>query len=164
MLASGIWHGANWTFIIWGALHGIYLIIESYLKPPIDRFFEKSRSKIVSSFYQGFQIFFTFALVCFGWIFFRAENITHAMSILAKIFSSSLLSIPSFRWYDILAVVLLVLGFLFIEWLGREDQYAIEKFGLNWPKPVRWAFYSSMIFAIGMLMETTETPFLYIRF
>jgi alginate O-acetyltransferase complex protein AlgI len=64
----------------------------------------------------------------------------------------------------VFTVILLILGLIFIEWLGREDQYAIERLGLNWPKPVRWAFYSSMIFSIGMFMQTTETPFLYAGF
>ena len=87
------------------------------------------------------------------------------MSILAEIFSTSLLSIPTYEgWKDALVVILLIVGLIFIEWPGREDQFAIERFGLNWPRPVRWAFYSSMIFLIGMLMETTETPFLYIQF
>jgi D-alanyl-lipoteichoic acid acyltransferase DltB (MBOAT superfamily) len=165
MLASGLWHGANWTFIIWGALHGAYLIIENYLKPPVDRFIENSRLKIISGFYRAFQILFTFSLVCFGWILFRADSMTHAMHIIASIFSSSLLTIPFFEeWKDALAITLLILGFMFIEWFGREDQYAIERLGLNWPRPVRWAFYSSIVFSIGMLMQTTETPFLYIRF
>jgi hypothetical protein len=90
---------------------------------------------------------------------------THAMSILAEIFSKSLFSFFLFpEWKDALAITLLIAGLVFIEWLGREDQYAIERFGLKWPRPVRWAFYSSMIFLIGMLMETTETPFIYIQF
>lgn len=165
MLISGIWHGANWTFIIWGALHGTYLIIENNLKPPVDRFFEKSQSKIISGFYQIFQIGFTFMLVCLGWIFFRADTITHAISILLKIFSRSLLSIPYIEgWKNSLATVMLILIFTFIEWLGKENQYAIEKLGLSWPRPVRWALYSSIIFLIGMFMQTTETPFLYFRF
>jgi alginate O-acetyltransferase complex protein AlgI len=165
MLASGIWHGANWTFIIWGALHGIYLIIENYLKPPMDRFFENFHSRIISGFYRAFQIYFTFTLICFGWVFFRADNMTHAMGIFTEIFSNSLLSIVPFGgWQYVFTVILLILGLIFIEWLGREDQYAIERLGLNWPKPVRWAFYSSMIFSIGMFMQTTETPFLYAGF
>jgi D-alanyl-lipoteichoic acid acyltransferase DltB (MBOAT superfamily) len=165
MLVSGIWHGANWTFIVWGALHGVFLIIESYLKPPIDRFVGRYHSKTVSGFYLIFQILFTFTLICFGWIFFRAGSMTHAMSILAEIFSKSLFSFFLFpEWKDALAITLLIAGLVFIEWLGREDQYAIERFGLKWPRPVRWAFYSSMIFLIGMLMETTETPFIYIQF
>jgi len=165
MLVSGIWHGANWTFVLWGALHGIYLIVENSLKPVADRFFEKSSSKIVSGLYRGFQIGFTFALVCFGWIFFRADNLAHAMSILAKIFSGSLILLPYYDWQEnAKALIILIMFFLCVEWLGKEDQYAVERLGLNWPRPVRWVFYSSIIFLIGMFVQTTEVPFLYFRF
>jgi len=165
MIVSGIWHGANWTFILWGALHGAYLIAEIYLKPSADRFFEDFRSRIVSGLYGTFQICLTFTLVCLGWILFRAENMTQAIRILAEIFSSSLFSIPDFaEGRDVFATVVLILCFIFMEWLGRENQYAIEWVGLTWPKPVRWAFYSAIIFSIGMFMQTTETPFLYLQF
>lgn len=165
MLVSGIWHGANWTFVIWGVLHGMYLIIENSFKPPLDRFFENFHSKLVSGFYQSFQIGLTFILVCLGWVFFRADSIAHAISILIKVFSKSILSIPQYEgWENSLLVMMLILSFTFIEWFGRENQYAIEQLGLDWPRPVRWVFYSSMIFSIGMFMQTTETPFIYFRF
>lgn len=165
MLASGLWHGSNWTFVFWGALHGVFLILETYLKPPVDKFFERYPSKTVSGSYHIFQILFTFSLVCFGWIFFRSDSLIQAIGIIVKIFSASSVSVFFFEeWKHLLAVILLIAGFVFIEWLGRNDQYAIERLGLNWPRPIRWAFYSSIIFSIGMLMETTETPFLYIKF
>jgi alginate O-acetyltransferase complex protein AlgI len=165
MLVSGLWHGANWTFIVWGILHGAYLIIENAIKPPMDRFFENFHSKIISSFYHAFQIGFTFTLVCFGWIFFRADNIAHAVNILVNIFSKSLILLPYFDgWENAAATVMLIIFVVFLEWLGKENQYAIERLGLNWPRPIRWACYSAMIFLIGMFMQTTETPFLYFRF
>jgi hypothetical protein len=146
-------------------LYGAYLIIENTLKPPVDRFFENLHSRAVSSFYQAFQIGLTFTLVCFGWIFFRANNVAHAVTILVKIFSKSLISLPSFDgWENALVVMALILFLGLMEWLGKENQYAIERLGSNWPKLVRWAFYSSLIFSIGMFMQTTETPFLYFRF
>ena len=165
MLVSGLWHGANWTFIVWGALHGVFLILEGSLKPSVDKFIGRFNSKTVSGLYYIFQILFTFTLICFGWIFFRAENMAHAMGILAEIFSSSLFSVFLFpEWKDALAVLLVVAGLVFIEWLGRDAQYAIETLGWKWPRPVRWAFYSAMIFLIGMLMETSGTPFIYTQF
>jgi D-alanyl-lipoteichoic acid acyltransferase DltB (MBOAT superfamily) len=85
---SGFWHGANYTFLIWGALHGFYLIfaIEK------DKYFKKIQFK--STFLHNVNIFFkiitTFALVTFAWIFFRATNLLDARKIISKIFSISI--------------------------------------------------------------------------
>lgn len=165
MVVSGLWHGANWTFVAWGVLHGIYLIIESRARPSVDRRFEHTGSKFSFKLYGLLQVCFTFMLVCFSWIFFRADSLSHAMSIIAGIFSRSLFSIPQFEGSEnALAVILLVVSFTLVEWLGRDSQYAIQHFGIKWPQPVRWVFYSSILFAIGMFMPTTETPFIYFRF
>jgi D-alanyl-lipoteichoic acid acyltransferase DltB (MBOAT superfamily) len=165
MLVSGIWHGTNWTFIVWGALHGWYLILETNIKPPVDIFFEKAHSQLVSGVYYVLQICLTFLLVCFGWIFFRADSISHALRIIAEIFSVSLFSFPQFEgWVNSLGIIILILIFIILEWHGHENQYAIERLGSAWPRPVRWALYSSIIFSIGMFMQTTETPFIYLRF
>jgi len=165
MLVSGLWHGANWTFIVWGALHGAYLVIENSIKPIIDRIIENFHSKILSGCYLVLQVSFTFTLIGVGWIFFRADTIAHAFNILTGIFSNSIFSFPPIvGWENAWATVFLIMFFILLEWLGRENQYAIEKLGLNWPRPIRWAFYSSIIFSIGMFMQTTETPFLYFRF
>ena len=165
MLISGLWHGANWTFIVWGALHGAYLVVENAVKPIVDVFFDNIHSNIFSGFYRTFQIVYTFTLVCLGWIFFRADNIAHALSILASIFSKSLILIPHFEGdMTSLSTITLILFFVLIEWLGRNNQYAIEQLGLNWPKPLRWMFYSFIVFLIGMFTQTTETPFIYFQF
>src|SRR5690606_38940720 len=82
MLVSGIWHGAGWNFVIWGGLHGIYLITEGFTKPILDKYIGMINSAIVSKFYIGLQIFLTFSLVCFGWIFFRSSSISDAFLLL----------------------------------------------------------------------------------
>ncbi len=75
-LASGLWHGANWTFVIWGGLHGLFQVIEncfSYLfKKPVD-------------FLKPLYLVFTFLLVCLAWIFFRSETVSDAFLIVGKI-------------------------------------------------------------------------------
>jgi len=83
-LLSGFWHGANWTFIVWGAIHGIYIMVQIL----INKFFpgEKSlRNGIVKAVYT----LITFNLVAFAWIFFRAESVSKAALFINGIFSSS---------------------------------------------------------------------------
>ncbi len=85
-LASGLWHGASWNYVIWGFLHGVYRILEDSsknLRSKISRLFNVNRSK---PYYPVFQITLTFIVVCLSWIFFRAENIWDAGFILRKIF------------------------------------------------------------------------------
>jgi alginate O-acetyltransferase complex protein AlgI len=85
MLACGIWHGANWTFVIWGCLHGTYLIIENLFRHRTDRYFERLGSKTISGLYSTFQTCITFILVCFGWVFFRANSFNDALILLGNI-------------------------------------------------------------------------------
>jgi D-alanyl-lipoteichoic acid acyltransferase DltB (MBOAT superfamily) len=82
-LISGLWHGANWTFIAWGAIHGLYVII-SRIK---NNIFEKNGIKLLPDKFQFLSVAFTFSLVSFAWIFFRAENLSVALHIIQTIFS-----------------------------------------------------------------------------
>jgi D-alanyl-lipoteichoic acid acyltransferase DltB (MBOAT superfamily) len=80
---SGLWHGANWTFIIWGALHGAYMIAGRYRKSIGTKYF----SSIKFAVPKFFQVVFVFLLVAFGWIFFRAKNMSEAFIIIKQCFS-----------------------------------------------------------------------------
>ena len=88
-LVSGLWHGANWTFIIWGALHGFFRIFGSATKKGRMALYEKMGIKKDSRIFAAMQRFCTFFLVCFAWIFFRANSISDVGVIFRKLFSSS---------------------------------------------------------------------------
>ena len=77
-LVSGLWHGANITFIIWGAVHGIYRVIGEITKPLRDRLFKFKTNTKLHYLCNGISIAVTFALVCFAWIFFRADSVSDA--------------------------------------------------------------------------------------
>jgi len=107
----------------------------------------------------------TFGLTLLAWVFFRADSVGHAMRYLSEIFSKSFFSMPSFAGSkSALVVVLMIVFFLFIEWNGREDKFAIEKTGAKWPKLLRWVWYALIISLIGLLAQTVETPFIYFQF
>jgi hypothetical protein len=72
------------------------------------------------------------------------------------------MSIPEGSGMILILPLLLIM--VLLEWVGREDEFAISKIGYKWPKLVRYSFYASIIFLIGMFMQTTETPFIYFKF
>jgi hypothetical protein len=108
---------------------------------------------------------FTFVLTVFAWIFFRAEGVSHAWNYLNEIFSLSLFTLPEFLGIEkAFIITIIIIFFILIEWQGREYQYAIANFGHTWYRPIRWSFYSFLIFVIGMFLKTEESPFIYFQF
>jgi hypothetical protein len=119
-----------------------------------------AKGKYIPNLKDLFSILITFSLTVFAWIFFRAENISHAMTYISQIFSSSVFSIPTIRPK---VTFILIILFLIIEWFGRENQYALEKFGLKIPKVIRWGFYYILVFAI-FYFAGSEQQFIYFQF
>lgn len=163
-LVSGFWHGANWTFIVWGLLNAIYImpsIIISTNRINIDIV---AKGKSLPSAKEFFSIAITFGLTLFAWIFFRANNLSHAMSYISEIFSPSLFSVPNFAGNaNVLTTTSLVIIFVIIEWIGREHQYAISNLGIKWKKPLRYAMYYALIIAI-FYFSGNEQEFIYFQF
>ncbi len=86
-LVSGLWHGANWTFIIWGALHGIYQIIGDITKTPKRQLEKKFNVKTDALSYKIIKVIITFSLTCFAWVFFRADTVYIALDYILRIFT-----------------------------------------------------------------------------
>lgn len=86
-ITSGLWHGASWSFLIWGFLHGAYQIIGSLLKPVKKWFIDKFKVNTECASYKGLQMFITFVLVCIAWVFFRANSISDALGIYERLFT-----------------------------------------------------------------------------
>ncbi|GEO21899.1 O-acyltransferase [Cyclobacterium qasimii] len=164
-IVSGFWHGANWTFIVWGALNAVFFLPLLLTKNNRNNLKPVAQGKALPSIKEFAYMLLTFGLIVTAWIFFRAENIGHAISYISEILSPSLFSIPQFdgRGRAFVAIVLVAI-FVMLEWKGREGQYAIAHLGQNWYRPIRWSFYASIIFAIGMFMPSVESPFIYFQF
>lgn len=163
-IVSGFWHGANWTFIFWGALNALYflpLLLSGRNRVHLDTV---AAGRALPTLGELASMGSTFLLVAFAWIFFRAENISHAFSYVAGIFSSSLFRTPDFAgWEDTPTVAMLLSVFLLIEWVGREGQYAIQGLGHTWSPPVRRAMYCLMVVAFIWLGGKEQT-FIYFQF
>ena len=160
-LVSGFWHGANWTFIIWGALNALYFLPILLTNNNRNHLDVVAKGSYLPSVKEALQMLLTFGLTVFAWIFFRAVDLEHALSYIGSMFSSTLLSMPQVLPAK---VMLLLVFFMSIEWIGREGQYGISKLGLKWKRPFRWAFYALIICMIGLFMQTKETPFIYFQF
>ena len=162
-IVSGFWHGANWTFIVWGALNAFFIIPSIILKSNRNNLDIVAKGKLLPTVKEFFQIILTFGLTCFAWIFFRADSIHSAVSFIGDIFSRSLFKFPQLPKASLL-ILLLVGFFMIIEWLGREQNYAIEKLFSRFPSFGKWLIYSVLLFLIGLYMQTNETSFIYFQF
>lgn len=159
-LVSGFWHGANWTFIVWGFLNALYFIPLLLSNKNRDHINIVAAGKLLPSVSDVGKIAITFFLTVIAWIFFRSANLTQAWDILTTIFSSSLLQpLQVFPKEPLLLVVF----FMLIEWLGREHQFALETLGLKWNKWIRLAFYIILTVMVFMYSGKEET-FIYFQF
>jgi len=159
-IVSGFWHGANWTFIVWGLLNALYIMPSIILNTNRNNLDIVAKEKNLPSLKEFAMILLTFNLTVFAWIFFRADNIGHAYAYISGIFSNSLFSVPT-----VLPKTILILLFLFVvvEWLGREGQFAIANVGMKYKRPVRYAMYYAIIIAI-FWFGGKEQQFIYFQF
>tara|TARA_R110002049_G_scaffold280923_1_gene460376 strand:+ start:2749 stop:4200 length:1452 start_codon:yes stop_codon:yes gene_type:complete len=164
-IVSGFWHGANWTFIVWGALNAVYFLPLLLRKKNRNNMGDIAHGKFLPSAKEFLSILMTFMLTVFAWIFFRAENMKHAFSFISNILSSSFFEMPNFNGIEnAITVIILVLLFVLIEWIGKTYQYALSCISLISSRFVRWSVYSVIIFIMAMYMQTEESPFIYFQF
>lgn len=163
-IVSGFWHGANWTFLVWGALNAVYflpLLLSESNRNNIDIV---AKGKILPSAREFFGMIVTFGLTVLAWIVFRANSMHHAYSYIKEIFSSSIFTMPSFEGQELsLIIAFMVMVFMVIEWFGRESNFAIENITSNWKWPLRYVFYYAIIFAI-LWFNGEEQEFIYFQF
>ena len=163
-IVSGFWHGANWTFIIWGALNAIYFLPLLLTNNNRNNLETVAQGKLLPSIKELSFMLLTFGITVFAWIFFRAENINHAFSYITGILSESLFDMPKFTgMYNALITIILVGIFVLIEWIGREEQCAIGSLVVKWPKYIRWTFYCFVTVVI-FLFSGNQQEFIYFQF
>ncbi len=159
-IVSGFWHGANWTFIVWGFLNALYIMPSILFNTNRTNLDIVAKGKKIPSLKDIFSILTTFSLTTFAWIFFRAENVGHATNYISGIFSKFLFTIPTIRPYYLFCFIII---FIIMEWLGREENYALATLGLQWKKPIRYAVYYAIIIAI-FWFGGKEQQFIYFQF
>lgn len=159
-LVSGFWHGANWTFLMWGVLNALFIMPSIILKTNRNNLDTVAQGRLLPNLKEIGQLILTFCLSSFAWIFFRAESISTSFAYIREMFSSSLFDKPSAISGT---VILYVIFFMIIEWFGRENKYALEKIGLKWKAPFRWGFYYMLILAV-LFLGGEQQEFIYFQF
>ncbi len=170
-LISGFWHGANWTFIIWGGLNAIYFL-PLLLRKKNRRYLDViAENKFLPSFREIVGMISTFFLVTLSWVFFRAESVTHAFGYLKRIVSPSSWffsksDIVSFVQAHDVTNLKITFGFIFIllsvEWIHRNENYpfTLSKFS----RVGRWTMYSFILLLILFWGTFAKTTFIYFQF
>ncbi|HEY2775877.1 MAG TPA: MBOAT family O-acyltransferase [Candidatus Binatia bacterium] len=169
-LASGLWHGANWTFVAWGALHGSYLVVSIWT--------EKLRRAVSSALgldrmprlHHTLRVAITFTLACIAWIFFRAANVQDAFYVLTHLLSglswqqaslAKLLDL-GLNGFEV-CVSLVAIGVLeTVQWMQRHGRIA-PGLGAQ-PVAVRWAAYYALVASILFFGAFTKAEFIYFQF
>lgn len=155
---SGLWHGASWNFVIWGAYHGVFLILERLFL-----------GKLLQRIGTIPSVLFTFLVVVIGWVFFRIEYLSQAWAYLQKMFifdfePLNMVISPAFRFVSVLAALFSFIGLLKV---GKRMEHAIyyrQDPGLTW-----YAYAlpgSAVLFILSLSAVASEgfNPFIYFRF
>jgi len=166
-LVSGFWHGANWTFIIWGLLNAIYIMPLILFQTNRSNLDIVAQGKYLPSPREVMSILVTFGLTVFAWIFFRSESLGAAIHYISKIFSRSFFTIPSIKLLlpiiSPVKIFFVLLVFVIIEWMGRHEQYALANMEIKLPKVVRWATYYLILLTIFYFVGSSQ-QFIYFQF
>lgn len=156
-ILSGLWHGANWTFILWGLAHGLIFILENIFNRIFK--FKKSENNVVAFVSNAFNIVKTFVIVSFIWVLFRASDLQQVKVICKSILNNFKItdnfSVEPKVWlflglFIIIDIILFNTRFDF--WCNRRNVV------------VRWSLYSVMIFLIIVFASVNNTPFIYFQF
>ncbi|PIA78006.1 acyltransferase [Gaetbulibacter sp. 4G1] len=159
-IVSGFWHGANWTFIVWGFLNALYFLPLLLTKKNRYNIEIVAANTLLPSLKECIAMLMTFSIIVFAWIFFRAESIIHAISYIRNIFSSALFEAPVIRPTYLIAFLFI---FMSIEWFGRKDKYALELLLLKRKRILKWGVYITLIISI-CVFSGEEQEFIYFQF
>jgi D-alanyl-lipoteichoic acid acyltransferase DltB (MBOAT superfamily) len=172
-LISGLWHGANWTFLAWGGLHGVYLVLSTWARPLRERLAQFTGLAAHPGLRRWLGVVLTFVLVAYAWIFFRANTLADALFISQHLLSgwsglhgrqlATLLLDFSQHYRPELAVAFLGVGLmLLVEYFGRAR--SLQAWMSAQPFAMRWAGYVGLALLILYLGVFNSTSFIYFQF
>ena len=162
-LVSGLWHGANWTFVAWGAYHALLFLPLILLGKNRKYRNVVAEGRTLPSLRELGQMLLTFLLAMMGWILFRADSIEQAGQYYTHMFSTLFDGSPTLTsnmdaWVVFVAVTVMTV----VEWLNRDREHEFARQPRN--RFLRWSGYIALLFMIGAFMVTNEMPFIYFQF
>jgi alginate O-acetyltransferase complex protein AlgI len=153
MLLGGLWHGAGWTFIIWGALHGLYLMIERFLKGHVH---------IKINAFNGFLLaLFTYFLVNITWVFFRAREFKTAIDMIGSMFFLHPDGEKILQYQDIIKIFAIITGLFLCHWFMRNT--SVQQVADKTPKWMLSVLWAAMIVLLAVAQGSSE-QFIYFQF
>ena len=163
-VVSGLWHGAAWTFIIWGALHGVFYLMAKWMQKPAQRV--SALLGLPGFVGQGLRMFVTFHAVALAWIFFRARSVEDAWLVIKGIFTS--MGGPFYVGASQLTTVISVGAIFFlivVQMMQAKGWIPLYRYqeGREWPLPLRWAACAALVFGISIL-GVSSNQFIYFQF
>ncbi|KXX66913.1 MBOAT family protein [Flammeovirga sp. SJP92] len=163
-LISGLWHGANWTFLVWGLLNALLFLPLIFTQKNKQYLKSIAPHQLFPSWKEALQMGITFGLVVLGWIFFRSPSVKDALRYINGIFDGSIFEFP-YLLITVLGKVkpLLILIFWLIEWLGRDQSYALKNIEKVTNRNIRWLIYL-IIIGILFLYKGIAQEFIYFQF
>lgn len=165
-LISGLWHGASWTFVAWGAIHGLYHIFSIWTSGLRKKVVKAIGLDRLPKLHKFIQIVITFILVCFGWIFFRANNLSDAIYVIRHMFTNLGPKIPitdlgldSFQ----LKIAFASIGLMELVQLIQEKR-SIREIISTKPIWLRWSLYYILVLWIIIFGSFGSQEFIYFQF
>lgn len=161
-IVSGFWHGANWTYLAWGALNGLFILPYIITKNTKNNVGQVAEGKLLPSLREFGGMLLTFSLYSFTLIFFRSPDMSSAFDYLAKMLNFEWIMFPEpERTKELGILVLVLIAFFGVEWFNRTKEYPLQHF--KWPVVSRWAIYLIMLVLIFANTANTNT-FVYFQF
>lgn len=162
---SGLWHGANWTYVIWGALNGVYLVFGSWTRRIRDGIAARLGMPDGSFLRHTTRLITTFVLTCFAWIIFRATSFDDAIYILTHLWSDwdlGAISTPNFLLRQLPVAILAIILLEVLQWARRKD--LIQSTLRRLPEPGRWIVYAGSVVLIVIFGVYKNNQFIYFQF
>lgn len=153
---SGFWHGANWTYMCWGFVNGIGYAPIVFLQPYKRRSKERRPMGLIPSAIEFFEMFLTFIFILITWVFFRANNMAHAIRYLGSMLSDTLFKLPSTHRMGLCIII----PFVLLEWLGKNKQYPIQFDKMF----ARYAILITVVLIVVLFGHFRSAPFIYFQF
>jgi alginate O-acetyltransferase complex protein AlgI len=162
-LISGLWHGASWNFVIWGGLHGAYLVITILTEKSRSKFIHYSGLDKVPVLLNILNVILVFSLTTFAWIFFRAKTFKDALYVITHLFhSNGLIGIGSLTINDFFLVTGSIAVMEFVQYYHAKNNIVLSI--TRQPVFIRWAVYSTIAMAILFLGNFGSEKFIYFQF
>ena len=172
-LLSGLWHGANWTFVLWGTYHAL-LFVPLLVMNKNRRYRDtvatitladgSVKAKWLPSLKETGQMLLTFALAVVGWIIFRAEDIGQVGEVISTIISGSILSVPMLiSQYYYIPLFMVIIVMLLFEWFTRDRLHGLEITNIPY-RWIRWSIYLLILLVLFFAIKTETPQFIYFQF